>query len=266
MTNALFTSSARPRAFRRLAAPAATAALALALSAGVGEFQAAHASAPVTPPVFTTPLNITNTFSPFEVGAVKVYAGRSEGTRVTVVDLYLATTREFLVDSTTVECRTLQEMEFEGGELVEISLNWFAQADDGTVWYFGETVDEYEDGQVVSNGGSWLVGGPGAGDPPGTMTVAAPAVFMPGNPEVGDEYSPENLPDGSQELNTVRRTGRTVKTPGGRFEGCIEVREFHLPDEEYETKWWAPGVGVVLEKAKGEKLVLLSSTLRGAGE
>jgi len=43
--------------------------------------------------------------------------------------------------------------------LIEVSQNFFAQADDGTVYYFGELVDTYGGGSVVSHEGSWLLGG-----------------------------------------------------------------------------------------------------------
>jgi hypothetical protein len=44
-------------------------------------------------------------------------------------------------------------------ELIEISRNYFAQTQTGpapgTVCYFGENVDIYEDGEIVSHEGAW---------------------------------------------------------------------------------------------------------------
>jgi len=45
-----------------------------------------------------------------------------------------------------IDTRVLVEEEFENGELIEVSRNFFAQAPDGTVCYFGEDVDECADG------------------------------------------------------------------------------------------------------------------------
>lgn len=240
----------------------AAAAAALAMALGVGESPApAVASVPAGTPQFTDPLDIDNPWFPFVTGAVKVFGGRSGRNRTDVVDLYLPGTRDFAFGGGTVSCRIVQETEFEGGELTEVSTNYFAQSDDGAVWYFGETVDEFEDGEVVGHGGSWLVGGPATSDPEETMTVASPGLFMPGVPEVGDEFRPEDLPDGSVEIGTVRRTARRVRVPAGRFAGCVEVREHHLPDDEFETKWYAPGVGVIRAKGHREILVLEASTL-----
>ena len=48
-----------------------------------------------------------------------------------------------------VETRVVEERETEDEELIEVSRNFFAQARDGTVCYFGEDVDFLEDGEVV---------------------------------------------------------------------------------------------------------------------
>jgi hypothetical protein len=245
---------AMPACVLAIAGAAAAALVALSMTA--------EAANPVTPPVFSNPTTFTNPYMPFVPGAVKVLTGRDGRTRLTVVDLYLTQTRQFTFGGETVTCRGLQETEFEDGEVAEISVNWFAQADDGSVWYFGETVDDYEDGVVTGHGGSWLVGGPGAGDPPGTMTVSTPGSFMPGNPEVGDEVVPEDLPDGSKEIGTIRKVGRTVRVPGGKFTNCVEMREFTLPDEDTESKWYAPGIGVFRVKAGSEQLTFEAATLR----
>jgi hypothetical protein len=177
------------------------------------------------------------------------------------VDIFREDTRDFILDSTTVTCHLLQETEFEDGELVEISYNYFAQADDGTVYYFGEVVDNYEDGEVVDHGGSWLVGGPVGDDPPETAAVSVPALFMPANPEVGDEFRPEDVPGGPQEIDTVHGVDRNVKVPAGKYSGAIEIHELSLPDQR-ETKWYGPDVGVIKAKGQGEILKLDSSTLR----
>lgn len=236
---------------------AATAAAACALFNGAWPVRAA---VPAGPPVFSDPTTFGNPWFPFVPGAVKVFRGVDEGERVTVADVYMPTTRVFDLGGTPVTCRLLQETEFEAGELVEISYNWFAEADDGSVYYFGETVDNYEDGVIVDHDGSWLVGGPVGADPPETFTVATPALYMPANPEPGDVYKPEDVPGGPDETDTVKRLTAKVRVPGGSFAACLEVGE--LSDGTPETKWYAPGVGVVMAKSKGESLKLDSSTYR----
>jgi len=175
----------------------------------------------------------------------------------------LSDTRTFVLNGAEVSCRILQEMGFENGQLVEISLNYFAQADDGTVYYFGETVDIYKNGSIKSHEGSWLVGGPTrASDPPKTANAPAPTVFMPAHPQVGDSFKQENLFPIVDETDQVIAVGQTVTVEAGRFENTIQILESSRLDPTTETKWYAPGVGVVKSAASDENLELISSTLR----
>lgn len=235
--------------------------IAAALLAAAAGGPPALASVPTGDPVFSNPTSFGNPFFPFVEGGARVFAGKEEGARILTIDSFLEDTRDFAWNGGTVTCVTLREMEFEDGELVEISWNWFAEADDGTVYYFGEVVDNYEDGVVVDNDGSWLVGGPQQGDPEETATADDPALFMPGNPEVGDVFKPENVPDGPEEEDTIVRTDVKVKTAIGTLEGCLQVQEHDIADDAYETKWYAPGVGVVRGKARGESFALIATTL-----
>src|SRR5262245_14216662 len=59
--------------------------------------------------------------------------------------------------------RVVEEREWKGTQLVEVSRNYFAMgAKTGDAYYFGEDVDEYRKGKVVSHGGSWRHGSRGA--------------------------------------------------------------------------------------------------------
>jgi len=222
----------------------------------------ASASVPSGTPTFSNPLNITNRYQPFQPGGVKVYRGTKGKAQQVVVDLYRTDTRSFRLNNRNVECHILQEIAFENGQLVESSLNFFAQADDGTVYYFGEIVDIYENGVVTSHEGSWLVGGPKGSDPNETANAPAPTVFMPANPELGDIFKQEDLPGVVDETDAVVAVGVTVTVEAGRFENTIQILETSNLEPGTETKWYAPGVGVVQSTAKGEKLELISSTLR----
>jgi hypothetical protein len=213
-------------------------------------------------PAFTNPLSITNVYQPFVVGGVKVFEGADQGAQFDVVDTYLSTTRTFMLNGVPVACHVMQEHESEDGEITEISLNYFAQADDGAVYYFGEVVDQYLGGAVVGHSGSWLVGGPTLpGDPPGTAVATEPAVFMPAEPEEGETWKPEDLFPVVDETVEALKVGVGVNVPAGHFVDCLKVRETSAIDGGHETKWYAPGVGVVKVLAGGgEHLSLVSTT------
>jgi hypothetical protein len=206
----------------------------------------ARAEVPSGPPTFSNPLSINNTYWPFVPYRTKVHE-LVDGEDVTI-EVFTGDTRTFtLANGDTVECRILEEWDFEDGELVEISTNHFAQADDGTVYYFGELVDLYEDGSVVSHEGSWLVGGATEpGDPASTADASAPTVFMPADPELGDVWKPEDLPDADiEEFDKAKQFVKEIEVEAGTYEDVLRVRE---KNPAIEFKWYAPNVGFIRGK------------------
>jgi hypothetical protein len=233
----------------------------LLMTLGSVALTAALAEVPSGPPTFSDPLSITNAYHPFVPGRVKTFEGAQGALDLQVVDSYLSETRVFQWGGGPVECRTLEEKEIEDGELLEISHNFFAQAEDGSVYYFGEVVDIYENGVVVGHGGSWLVGGPTLpGDPPETATAQDPTVYMPAHPEQGDVFKPEDLMPFVDESDEVVKVDKSVKVPAGKFKDCIQILESSQLSAGTETKWYAPDLGVIKGKEKGETLVLVDIT------
>ena len=70
----------------------------------------------------------------------------------------LERTRSFVVDGVAVETMIVKDRVHADGELIEDTRDFFAQADAGTVHYFGERVDNVRDGRVVNHHGSWIYG------------------------------------------------------------------------------------------------------------
>jgi hypothetical protein len=127
--------------------------------------------------------------------------------------------------------------DFEDGELVEETRDYYAQDAEGAVWYMGEHVDDYEDGRIVGHDGQWFAGRRGA--------VAG--LFMPVDPQVGQLFEQERAPGVAEDRSTVVDLGRRVTTPAGRFSGCIKTRDEAPLDRLVEFKFYCPGVGLVRE-------------------
>jgi len=239
-----------------------TSLLVSALLASAAAVGWAVRPAPLAGPVFSHPLDITNVYAPFVPGATKSFEGTDQGATTAVTDDFTTVTRSFPLNGGTVTARLLEEIESADGTLSEISKNWFAQADDGGVYYFGETVDIYEGGVVTSHSGSWLVGGPGPGDPPETATATAPGLFMPASPQVGQQWKPEDLFPIVDETVTMLKGGVTINVAAGEMEGCILVKETsQIAGSKSEKKWYAPSLGVVKVKAQTEFLELVSTSI-----
>jgi len=147
-----------------------------------------------------------------------------------------------------VEVLVLEEKDYEDGELMESTLDYFAQHKDGSVWYFGERVDEYEGGKVVGHKGQWLAG----------QERNQPGVFMPAEPAVGATFEQEKAPGVAEDRSKVVATGQTVTVPAGTFTGCVKTEDFSPLDNVTEFKYYCPGVGLVREEPPGGQLDLVS--------
>jgi hypothetical protein len=136
-----------------------------------------------------------------------------------------------------VECLVLAEKEYEDGELTEISYNYFAQDAAGNIYYFGEDVDDYEDGKVVGHGGAWLVG----------RNAREPCLFMPADLTIGLMFKPENVAPNPQEWDRIDTTCASLRVKAGRYENVLVVAETDVPGRWQERKYYARGIGLISE-------------------
>ena len=107
-------------------------------------------------PGFATPTRITNPRFPVGELTQVLQLGREAGKplRIEVTRLPRARTIEW--DGRRVETVASQFIAYLRGRISEVAVDYFAQADDGSVWYFGEDVANYENGTVADHDGAWL--------------------------------------------------------------------------------------------------------------
>jgi hypothetical protein len=159
-----------------------------------------------------------------------VYVGGTESNVVTV------TTNTVVILGVT--CVEVHDRVFDNGELIEDTLDWFAQDTAGNVWYFGENTHELEDGLIVSLHGQWKAGEDGA----------RPGIVMKASPQMGDFYRQEFLLGTAEDLAEVTGLNETVDVPAGHFVSCLKFRETTpIEPDAAEDKYYAPGIGLVLE-------------------
>jgi len=136
-----------------------------------------------------------------------------------------------------VPTRVVEEREWKGSDLVEVSRNYFAiDPKTGDVYYFGEDVDAYKHGKVVNHDGSWRHGSKGA----------AFGLMMPGTPVVGMKFYQEQAKGVAMDRVEIVSVAEGLKTPAGMFDRCVKTRET-TPLEKFarEYKIYAPKVGLV---------------------
>jgi hypothetical protein len=158
----------------------------------------------------------------------------SDGSELVVISVLNETE---MVDG--VETRVIEEREYEDGELAEISRNFFAMAEEtGDVFYFGEDVDYYEDGEVTRHDGEWRAG----------IDGARAGLYMSANPVVGMKYYMEVAPGAAMDRAEIFDTNATVEWRKGSLDNCLVITESSPlePDDE-SYKRYAPGVGMIYD-------------------
>ncbi|MER5475123.1 hypothetical protein [Streptomyces sp. NPDC002685] len=183
-------------------------------------------------PHFAHPTRITNLTHPTTEVAQTIYGGQESGKPFRTEVTLLPGIKTITWGDRSIRAVTSQYVAFSAGRVAEVALDWYAQADDGSVWYLGEDVSNYAGGVVADTEGTWQAG---HDDAPGAM-------IMPAHPRKGDVYRTENLPGVVFEQVTVKAVGQTVDGPYGRINGAMTVHELHM-DGTTEDKIFAPGYG-----------------------
>jgi hypothetical protein len=209
-------------------------------AAGLGDLPLAPESArrDLVAAPFTHSTSVTNPLFPISELHSAILNGHVDGkvfhTETTLLPF------QKLIEWTPGQCvrvLTSQYMAFLGGRLQETAIDLYAQDDNGSVWYLGETVSDYApNGLVLTTEGTWQAG------------IDGPfAMIMPSDPKVGDVNRAENIPGNSFEEVQVTKVNRTFNGPSGPVSGGIIAREIHQ-DAPPSNKLFAPGYGEFLSR------------------
>ncbi|MEJ8566558.1 hypothetical protein V3330_02865 [Wenzhouxiangellaceae bacterium CH-27] len=203
-----------------------------------------------------------NPFFPLVPGSRWVYEAEDEIITVEVLDevrlvdgVPCAVVRDTVRELAEEEDESLESEHDEEpeGDLVEDTLDWYAQDQDGNVWYFGEISLNFEDGEISDIEGSWETGEEGA----------RAGVLMFAMPEPGTVYRQEFLlgdaEDMAQVISLDAQPELGEDNPGDCSNGCLQTREWTpIEPGSSEFKYYQPGVGLVQEAdpESGETLEL----------
>jgi len=188
-------------------------------------------STPPLPPPGDFVADITNPFFDLQPGTT--FTTQSPDGSET--DIFTVTSRTKLIDG--VVCHVISDTAFVDGELVEKTNDYFAQDNNGNVWYFGEDTAEFENGKVVSTEGTWRAG----------VDDATPGVIMLAHPQVGDDYDQEHAEGVAEDHAKVTSVDESVVVPYGSFDNVLQTLETSpLAPGEAEKKHYAAGVGFLM--------------------
>jgi len=179
---------------------------------------------------------IDNPYFPRIPGTRYVFEGETEEGLERIEIETLRETREVL----GIEATVVRDSVYLDGDLIEDTFDWFAQDKDGNVWYLGEDVDNYENGELIDHAGSWQAGVNGA--LPGIIMYADPAAH------IGETYRQEYYEGEAEDMAEVLSLSESESVPYGSFDNLLVTREWTpLDPDVVEHKYYAPGVGVILE-------------------
>ena len=175
---------------------------------------------------------VDNPLFPLRPGTTYIYENRlATGTERT--EVMVTHNRRVIAGVGCVEVRSVTTS---AGALQEDALDWFAQDRDGNVWYFGENSKEYANGLVVGLSGSWMSGENGA----------KPGLIFEAHPQAGQRYRQEYLPGSAEAVREILALDGSVTVSTGSYTGCVVTEDLSaLEPDETETKYFAPGVGLV---------------------
>lgn len=181
--------------------------------------------------------NITHPYWPMPIGSQLVLEGDDDGELIRV-EIDVLDETEVVAGVTT---RVATETEYEGGELIEISRNFFAQAPDGTLCYYGEDVDDYEDGNIVGHAGEWRAGESGN----------LPGILLPGMPEAETQFFQESAPGIAEDKSAILEVGVPVTIPLDTYDDSLHVLDWNPLEGDTsadgEDKYYALGRGLVVD-------------------
>ena len=92
---------------------------------------------------------------------------------------------------------------------------------------------------------------------------AKPGILIEENPQIGDVYRQEYYACIAEDMAEVMSLTESVSVPYGSFDNCLQTKEWDpLEDDAEEYKYYAPGVGLLLEvdTESGERVELISIT------
>lgn len=208
----------------------------------------------ISPADFTT--NITNKYTTLPAGKKMIYENKTKDGLEKIEIWVTGETRTVMGVNTLVYFDRV----WLNGVLIEDTRDYLAQDLEGNVWYFGEDVDNYENGQLLDHHGSWLAGVDGA----------KPGYWMKADPKVGETYRQEYYAGQAEDMATVLSLNERVVVPDGNFTNCLKTNDFSPLDPDLqEHKYYCPQVGgmaLELDLLSKDKTKLVDVLINGVSD
>jgi hypothetical protein len=196
------------------------------------------------PEDFNHPTRVDNLWFPLTPGVQYIYEGFTEEAGRQLPHRIVFTVTDLTKQIGGLPTVVAWVLDYSDGDLVEAELAFYAQDNEGNVWFLGEYPEVYERGKLVE-APAWLNGYKGAragivmkADP----VAGAPSYSMGWGPAV-------NWTDRAQ----VVEVGAKTCVPADCFEDLVVIEEFSREEPgAFQLKYYAPGVGNVRVDWRGD--------------
>jgi hypothetical protein len=200
---------------------------------------------------FNDPARIDNTYFPLEPGLQYVYEGFTWRGNRKISHHKTVTVTELTKEVEGIETVVTYTEDFGDNELLEAEIAFYAQDDDGNVWFMGEYPEIYEAGEVLESQ-AWIAG----------VDDAQAGIVMPAEPEVdGLSYAQGWGTDMNwTDRRQIVALDQQVCANAECYEEVLVAEEFNQEQPNAtHVKFYAPDVGEV-KVGWSESLELISLT------
>jgi len=193
---------------------------------------------------FDNPTTIDNKYFPMTPGTQSVFVGITEEGGREIPHSIVFTVTDLTKEIAGIQTVVAWIVDYSDGELVEAEIAFYAQDNDGNVWFMGEHPEVYELGKMVE-APTWIPG----------LKGAEAGITMKADPQLG-------LPSYAQgwgpavnwtDRGRVVKMGEQICVPADCYEDVLVIEEFNQSEPDaIQVKSYAPGVGNVHVTWRGE--------------
>ena len=193
---------------------------------------------PFDPANFVDPTLSTNAYHPTRPGTQWIRSGTTEVGSRAVPHMVISTMTDVIRTIDAVQAVAMLDQSTDSAEISQVGFDYLALDKDGNVWIMGGYTEEFEGGVFTNVEAAFL----------GTETGGAPGILMPAHVtmETPRWYIGTPGPEESPSVAEPVDVGITSVVPFGTYENVLSVREGSIGEIDNEVKFYAPGVGVIM--------------------
>ena len=198
------------------------------------------------PENFVHPLERTNEYQPLKPGMQFTRAGSTEVGSRKVPHQVVSTVTDVVRIIDGVPAIAVLDQSEDSGEIAQVGFDYLAIDKDGNVWILGGYTEDYQGGQFTNVDSAFL----------GKSTGAEVGILMPAvvNQDTSRWFIGSSGPKEDPSVAEPVAVGQDIKVAYGEYKNVRAVREGAAKAVDNEIKYYAPGVGVVLNVPKEKSL------------